>query len=459
MSRSILATTRRWFLLVLACASAAFTASAAPAQGGPNRFDLAALIRIAMENNLSLAADQAAIAASTEGVAAARGARLPHVDAVGLAEVFPRRERLLLFRHGFRGNDNPFENVIANYGMELTLPLYTSGRIEHGISLAEARVEVQRSRSQLSRQQLVFNVTSAYYTGLRLKEVVTAQNAVLASLEEALRVGELQQKVGRLAPLDLLRLKTRVAQGQRDLAGAHNQYEQALEVVRELVFLPPEEAIVIKGSLRAADTTTSAPASREQALAMRPDLQKLRHEVNARREAIGIAGAALGPSVHLKASYRGVTGIDNGVTKDDGALLLQFRVPIFDGGVLDARKRKALAELNEAQLRLRAAERRAFSDVDRSILDLRAAGPRITAARLAVAQGEESLRVERKKFAQGRGTSNDLLLAEEALLRARTELALALADSQIAAARLRLATGNNPGSDPAPGTYSGGTSN
>ena len=78
------------------------------------------------------------------------------------------------------------------------------------------------------------------------------------------------------------------------------------------------------------------------------------------------------------------------------------------------------------------------------MLDLKASEPRIQAARRAVQLAEESLRVEREKFAQGRGTSNDLLLAEEALLRARTELAVTLADSQIAQAALKFAMGEDP---------------
>ena len=78
------------------------------------------------------------------------------------------------------------------------------------------------------------------------------------------------------------------------------------------------------------------------------------------------------------------------------------------------------------------------------MLDLNAADPQIRAATRAVEQAEESLRVEREKFTQGRGTSNDLLLAERALLGSRTELAAALSDSQIAQAALNLAVGNDP---------------
>ena len=139
-----------------------------------------------------------------------------------------------------------------------------------------------------------------------------------------------------------------------------------------------------------------------------------------------------------------MTGIDDGTTRDDATLYLQFRMPLYEGGVFRAQRSKALAQLRQAELRLRDAERRALAEVARAVLDLQTADPRSKAAARAVEQAEESLRIEREKFAQGRGTSNDLLLAERALLGSRTELAAVLSDSQIARAALNLAVGNDP---------------
>jgi outer membrane protein TolC len=54
---------------------------------------------------------------------------------------------------------------------------------------------------------------------------------------------------------------------------------------------------------------------------------------------------------------------------------------------------------------------------------------------------DEVLRIDQQRFREGRGTSSDLLLSEESVLRAKTDLAAIMADSQIAAAALKLATG------------------
>jgi len=414
------------------------------AQDYQSKWTLEELVGVALDRNLGLAASKEDIAIAEEEIDAARGERLPRLDAVGRGEYFPRRERLLIFRHGFRKDDNPFETAVVDYGLEVTLPLYTSGRIEHGIALAEAQAEASRSRVRLTRDQLIFNVASAYYTALRIQQVIGAQEAALSSLKESLRIAELQREVGRIAPLDNLRIETSASQAERDLAGARNAYEQTLEVLKELINIPTEVALDVTGQLVKAPTAGQPELLREQALAQRPDIIALRKEMGAQREAVGIADSRLGPSLDLKAGYRGVTGIDDGTTRDDAILLLQFRMPLYEGGVFRAQRRKALAQLRQTELRLRDAERRALAEVARAVLDLKAADPRNRAAVRAVEQAQESLRVEREKFAQGRGTSNDLLLAERALLSSRTELAAVLSDSQIAQAALNLAVGNDP---------------
>lgn len=416
----------------------------AAAQRSGSGWTLEKLVSAALDQNPGLAASRAAATGIAEEIAAAKGQRLPRLDAVGKTEVFPRRERLLIFRHGFRKNDNTFQTAIVNYGLEVKVPLYTSGRIEHQISLAEARTEASRSRAELSRNELVFNVASVYYTALRLQRVVAAQETAVKSLGESHRILALQRAVGRVAPLDLLRLDARVSQGERDLAGARNAYAQSLEFLKELIDVPADTSLELTGELVPAPNNVEVAALRDQAIASRPDIVALRHEVEARKQAVGVAAAGLGPSVDFRAGYRGVTGFDDGLTRDDATLFLDFRMPLYEGGVIRARKRKAKAELLRFELLLRAAERRALGELERAGLDLKSSEPRISAARRAVSQAQESLRVERQKFGQGRGTSNDLLLAEEALLRARTELAAALADSQIALAALKLAAGQDP---------------
>lgn len=401
------------------------------------------LAAAAISGNAGLAATRGSILVEKEGVAAARGQYFPKVDAVGKLEVFPRRQRLLIQRHGFRKSNNPFETGIVNYGLEVRLPLYTSGRIENSVSLARARVEAARARFEQTRSQLLFNVASAYYTTLRLQRVVIAQKATLRSLGESLRTGRLQSGVGRISPVALVRLRTRASQARRDLAATRAALGEAIELLKLLADLPAERPIRIAGKLYPQRYGFDPRNLRARAVASRPDLAKLREDVRAQMSAVKIAAGEFGPNVNLKARYRGATGIADGITKDAGGFIVELRIPLYDG-VLLAGKRKAAAQLRVLELRLRSAERRALFEVQRAILAYHSSGIKINAARRAVGQGVIAIRAERSRFAEGRGTSNDLLLAEDAYLRARMQLAAALAERQIAVAALKFATGEDP---------------
>lgn len=74
-------------------------------------------------------------------------------------------------------------------------------------------------------------------------------------------------------------------------------------------------------------------------------------------------------------------------------------------------------------------------------MNVRSAGARIEAIRTAIAQAQESLRIERMKYDLGSGSMTDVLDAQTALLQSETNLARAVADYRIAHASLKLATG------------------
>ncbi len=396
------------------------------------------LIRHALDNNKGLEATRLATKVVEEDITIAEGQRWPQVSAVSSLFLTPIRERLLFERHG-RRPDNPFQQVILNYGVEVRLPLYTGGRISKEINVAEAEFAVAHSRSEVTRQELIFNVTSAYYTYLRVGHDIAAREALVASVEESLRIAREQVAIGRAAELEVLRLEARQAQAESELAVARNNLYRTAATVKALLAVPPSFPLRIAGELAPAQPAYDFESASATALARRPDLMALRQKIAAQRQRVGIANARRLPTLDATANYGLATGEDQ--TGSDAKFLLNLRIPLYTGDVLPARKRKAVAKLRELEMRLAATERQVLAEVEHAGIDLSSTQARMTAGWRAIARADESLRVEREKFREGRGTGNDLLLAEEALLRSRTRYAAAVADSQIAVASLRLATG------------------
>ncbi len=399
---------------------------------------LSRLVRYALDNNKGLAAARLGTDVAAEDVAIAEGQNWPQVDAVSSFQHFPIRSRLLFERHGKRLS-NPFQESILSYGIQATLPLYTGGRIQREISVADAAVAASRSRAELTRQELIFNVTSTFYTYLRVRAVIAAGEALVRSVKESRRIAAEQVRIGRAARLDVLRLDARLSAVESQLTAARNDLDRTAATLTALLALPTDVPFKVVGDLTPGETTWDQEAAQNTALSKRPDLLALRRGVDAQRERIGIASARAGPRLDGSVFYGAATGEDR--TGNDAKFLLNFRLPLYAGGILSARKRRAAARLRELEAKLAAAERSAFAEVERAVIELSSTKARLEAGARAITQAEEALRVESQKFREGRGTSNDLLLAEEALLRAKTDFAVAVSDNRISITALRFATG------------------
>ncbi len=83
-------------------------------------------------------------------------------------------------------------------------------------------------------------------------------------------------------------------------------------------------------------------------------------------------------------------------------------------------------------------------DVERALTALNDALERTEVTRSAVAVAEETLRIEREKYAAGKNSMNDVLDAQAALLQAEVEYSQAVVDAHIALMERDRAVGRDP---------------
>ena len=305
---------RRWLALIaLGVAALSFTdmvtspTSKAATKEGNSAWSLKRLVQHALTNNKGLEAAEFATKTAEEGINIAEGQQWPQVSAIGSVFHTPIRERLLFERHG-RRTDNPFQETILNYGLELTMPIYTGGRIRHEINIAEFGLEAAQSRAAFTSQELVFNVTSAYYTHLRIESDLAAREGLVRSVGESRRIAQDQVSLGRAAKLDLLRLDAKLARVQSELAVVRNALENTKVTLRTLLALPPDTSLNVSGELLAASQSVNVADSRQAALSNRQDLAALRRELTAQMERVGIARSLRHPTVDVSALYGFATG-------------------------------------------------------------------------------------------------------------------------------------------------------
>jgi outer membrane protein TolC len=123
------------------------------------------------------------------------------------------------------------------------------------------------------------------------------------------------------------------------------------------------------------------------------------------------------------------------------AVMAVLQWNLFDGLVTRSKVNEAVAT-SSRMASLEEQTRSAIQlQVRQSFYNLAASEDRIAASATSVQEAEEGLRIVQKRYETGMTTFVDVLGAENALIRARTNALQALYDNNIAQAELRLATG------------------
>lgn len=409
---------------------------------------LAEAISIALANNPELAATGYDVDAARARQDVAEGQRLPSLRAIGGFNHYLDDQRLLPVREN--GELGVFSRDIFAGELVVRMPLYTGGRLTSEIEAAELLRQAAEHRLARSRQELVFNVSSVFYS-------ILAQGKVIESLEFSQKaLGEHLKQVDNLiaaekaARVDRLRTEVRLADLQQRLVREKSVLKIQGLVLANLLGLPEDSPPVSTAGRLESESSPPRPleASLDDAYQQREDFLAAKAALDAQSKAVDAARAGHLPTVSLVGSYGERWTPDaserppGASTSDDvGVVGVTAEIPLFEGGQIDARVRQEQARLSAARHRLRELKLQVRLDVETAISNVQSAHERILATETAVTSADESLRIEREKYNIGKGSITDVLDAQSALLDSQTNYYRAMADYNTALAQVRLAVG------------------
>ncbi|GAB4387658.1 MAG: TolC family protein [Thermodesulfovibrionales bacterium] len=413
------------------------------AQARAETYTLAEAVHYALAHNPGLAASGKVVEMEGYSVMEARGERLPRVDITG--GLIHSRYALPVTpisgpptAQGFP----EFDDTLYDAGVTLTLPLYRGGRLARGVSIAEAGKSVAEDLFALGRQELAFNVASAYFKVLQLEKTLLSSEETVRQLEAHRRNVELHLEAGSVPRVDLLRTETELAHARQNAIAVRNSLQSARELLKALMGFEDlgREISLVPESLAAASPGL-ARTGLEDALARRPDYQAALKETAMAAEGVRLAEGRRLPSLDIVGEFSEKTGADYFEPRENWLMGVRLTLPVFDGGVIRSqvgRQKKALERAGEVERSLRLRIAREVRDARR---EMENASERIGVAEKALGAARESLRIELLRFDAGEGTSTDVMDAQAALLRAETEYYQGLYDREIAMASLIKAVG------------------
>jgi outer membrane protein TolC len=354
--------------------------------------------------------------------------------------------------YGTRPVTGAFDDAFGNLGVfTMNQPLLRDSWIDG----ERLQIFLNKKRLKISelglRNQIILTVTeveAAYYNLMFQDENVKVQEKALELAERLVSENRRRVEVGALAPLDEKQAESQAAGSRASLLAAHADRQTAERVLKGLlsddyndwmdVRIEPSEALL------ALPQILNLQDSWRRGIEQRPDLLQARLNVEMQSRTVSYQKNQLYPQLDLTGSF------GFGASEDELSDALEaitsrgnpshsygvvFSIPLANTGARNAYK-SAKVTKEQIQLQLRQLEQTVLITIENAMANARISYEQVSVTHQATQFAEEALKAEQTKLEKGKSTSFVVLQLQSNLTAARSAEIRALADYNIALARL-----------------------
>lgn len=422
--------------------------SGRPEVSGAAPMSLEQMIEVALSRNPDVSASRwnGVVASAERDIAKAQ--RLPAVKLRGGYSYQSESQRL--FPATYSGETGVFGKGLLHGEVVVSVPLYTGGRISSEIAASELLQRAAAGELARTREVVVFNVTSLFYSMLAQEEVVRSVDSAMAAMEEQRRTILELVDAQKAARVDVLRTEVRLAELKDQKTKELNVLTVQRWALAALLGMEDVSELELSGQLELPSSSACADgvACLQSAMNNRADYTAAQERVLARAEKVKSARSTYRPTLSLEAGYgmRSLTDIDDNDADSDetvdvgwGGLVAEWS--LFAGGGNRAKVREQMAGYQLEQERERKLRLSIRTEVETALAGVASAKERVETTTASVAQARESFRIIKEKYELGKGAMVDVLTAQAAVVFAETSLVRAKADLAISDAQRKLAVG------------------
>jgi outer membrane protein len=401
-------------------------------------------IALAPEGSPRVAMAEESIRQSETGVAEARAAFLPDIE----ASVTDQSETVNL----------------KSYGLNIQVPGYTLPSIVGPFSLFDARataqqtvfdftairkyqsskatVEATKADADTTRNQVSDAVARSYLACLRADAKLETERANVDLSDALLKLSNRQKTAGTGLAIEVTRAQVQLANDRQNLIVAENDRRKAvLQLLRAM-------GLNLTANIQFTDKLAYKPADvgPMEAALEKADKERAELKAQAKREEIaklnyGSVKAERLPSISAFGNY-GSTGGEIIGSLPTRAVGISMKVPVFDGGRRDARRAESLSQLRQEQIRTRDVKQQVELDVRLALDSIHSAATQVETAREGLTLAENELAQARRRYEGGVANSIEVTDAQTRLDRARDNQIAALYNYNLARLDLATATGS-----------------
>lgn len=335
-----------------------------------------------------------------------------------------------------------YENENFN-SVNLSMPLYTGGRLENQRKTARYRLNAADMTLENSRQQVKYQAAAAYYQVLQRASLVDVQKEAVGLLQEHLRTVSIQYEVGTVAKSDMLATNVQLANTQQSLNTAEGNYQIAVAQLNNVLGLPVDTEIAASDKISFVRYDLSESQCLEYALDHRPDGIAAVYTVKQAEAQTSAAKSGYRPNVNaiVQGQMAGENVFGSNHNAEQWSVGLQMNWNIFDNGVTSAQVHQAKAAEHKAESLARQQIETIQLEVHSAYVAMKTAEKNIEVTAAAVDKAEEEFSIAQVRYVEGVDTNLNVMNAQEKVVETRNNYYTALYNYNTSRAQLEKAMG------------------
>ncbi len=309
-----------------------------------------------------------------------------------------------------------------------------------------AQIAYQSAEFDAARQALIGNIVAAVISEAGTNAQIATTEQIITVEQNLLNLLNGEYIDGAIPKLNVLQQQSQILATQSTLYPLRTDAETTHDRIAILTGQLPAQFQTAGVELTAINIPTQIPVTLpSDYLENRPDLVAARATVAAQNASLGIAVAHLYPDLTLSASGGYASEALNTLFEPGSGLWSlagNLLAPLYDGGVLHARKRAAQAELAAALALYRGAVLNAFGEVADALQAIQNDTAALQHAQAASSTATQAYQLAQQQFALGAADYTTVLTAQTTaiqqalnLVQTRTSLLLDIARLQSAMAQ------------------------
>jgi len=372
--------------------------------------DIDEMVKRAMAGNPTLAAAESSLRQSQDNLRAGYGVFFPQADA-GLAGV---RERSAPIAQGLASSSSIFNVVTLSGSVAYALDVFGARR--RAVEGLRAQSEYARFETEAARLALQANVVNAAVARAAYASQIKSTEHMLQLESQQLKQVQAQTDAGVLGYASVLAVRSQMMQMEAQLALLHEKFDQTEHLLVGLQGEYPARLALPDVDFDSLTLPLDLPLALPSDLVRRrPDILAAEARLHAASADIGVATAAMFPSISLTGDA-GIVGNslhnlpgENGKFWNGGA---ELTAPLFRGGSLWYGRKAAMDAYDGAAATYRQTILDAFVDVANTLKALEYDAEVAKAQQIADDSAQEEVDLLRANYKAGLVAYVDMLNAE-----------------------------------------------